>query len=71
MNITVQRKEKDTEEGEYPFIGERDGIVILFSCKEEGTVLQFPECPQRVGHFEIGWDMDMFSPFHGTITLEN
>lgn len=70
----------EVDEREYPWIGVFDGTIVLFSARDTGTVIadeteldcEFKEDHGfRVGDHDTGWDMDLFEPFEGAVTLSN
>jgi|WetSurMetagenome_2_1015567.scaffolds.fasta_scaffold539062_2 hypothetical protein len=58
----------------YPWIGvSNKGAIVLFTSVKTGTLL-FPGIAWKkedVGTYISSWDMDMFSPLKGTVTISN
>ena len=47
-----------------------DSKVVLFTSSGKGTVVSRPQ-PEPVGEYSDFWNMNHFTDFEGTITLEN
>lgn len=45
--------------------------VVLFIAHGEGMVVDKGEGKYEVGHYSAKWSMDAFTPFTGSVTLEN
>ena len=59
---------------EYPCLrfDPSDGEVVLFTEESEGTTVHGgTRLIDRSGHYSDDWDMSLFKPFNGTITLTN
>lgn len=58
----------------YPWIGiSNKGAIVLFTSAGTGTLL-LPGISwdkKYVGNYISDWDMGMFSPFKGTVTISN
>jgi hypothetical protein len=73
MKVTVNEKKKE-QEVKYPCLMVHTGVAlyVLFSAEETGTVISSVRGRAwGVGEHFAGWDMSVFTPFHGSITLEN
>ena len=57
---------------DYPFIGESDNNVVLFTGYSEGIVIA---CKlgsiYKVGYYGRDWLMHSFTPYQGKIVLSN
>lgn len=69
MKINVVPKDS----GLYPFIGksEEHGIIVLFSRKDCGIVLDSGRSKYPIGEYTEDWDDSTFRRFQGTIELSN
>lgn len=71
MKSVVKDKSKEVE---YPCLMVSDsGAVILFNEHRKGVVVYvaIKHIGYRVGYYGDMWDMDKFTPFHGTVELSN
>lgn len=49
-----------------------NGLVVLFHAKSKGQVMFLNEFDGwKSGEYHDAWNMDAFTPFHGTIELSN
>lgn len=57
----------------YPFLGisKIHKFVVLFYEECTGMVVTENDCYSVGMYFKNGWDMSMFEPFNGEITLSN
>lgn len=68
MKVTVDKKE--IKGNSFPKIMISGDTIVLFTKPCIGITIA--NCDDySVGSLSSGWDMDMFSDFYGTITLEN
>jgi len=65
--------EKRTEGTSYPClkIRKETGIVIFFTEKDTGVVLDAGEDEFEVGLYDSGWNEKLFEKFEGKIELSN
>jgi hypothetical protein len=67
--------EPNMVEWKFPCIGIRQdqGLIILFTERNCGTVLSVGDSPYFLGAYGKGWAMDMFQPLPSTesVTLQN
>jgi len=70
MKVEVNVKEMN-DKMDYPCLMISDfGKIVFFTKECTGTVVNNTDfC--RIGDFSDGWNMRVFKPFHGTITLSN
>lgn len=63
----------DTQEIKYPCLmeGKLTNMVVLFIAPRDGTVVYTGDSIWNEGFYTNTWHMDSFTPFNGTITLEN
>lgn len=65
----------EVDDRDYPWIGVFDATVVLFSARDTGTVIadETGLCDPEfsVGAYDTDWDMDLFEPFEGAVTLSN
>lgn len=76
VSVHIDRVEEDAIEADedfFPWIGELDGLVVLFCGGHSGTVLASGgECEDfPVGHYANDWDIELFDCFDGAVTLAN
>ena len=72
MKVTIN--EKPTQENaEYPCLKAIEGTrtVVLFTAKCKGTVIAEDKTNYGLGYHSHGWAEQVFTPFNGSITLEN
>lgn len=59
-------------ECEYPFIGESDSNIILFTGYGEGIVIaRKPGSIYEVGHYSKDWSTSGFTAYRGKVILSN
>lgn len=59
-------------EDKYPFIGESDYNIVLFTGPNVGTVIACKSCSAyEVGHYNESWSMSNFTPYRGKVILSN
>ena len=59
-------------EYDYPFIGESDGHIVLFTGYGEGVVIARKSGSiYKGGHYRKDWVMCNFTPYQGKIVLSN
>ena len=69
-NMKVTAVEIFHGDGEYPKVMKHDiGCYVLFQRTGEGTVIKADNF-HFLGEYSESWDMSLFHPFHGTITIE-
>lgn len=57
---------------DYPFIGESDNNIVLFTGYGEGIVIACkPSSVYKVGHYGKDWTPSSFTPYQGKIVLSN
>lgn len=57
---------------DYPFIGESDNHIVLFTGYGEGIVIACKSGSiYKIGHYGKGWTMSKFTPYQGKIVLSN
>lgn len=68
MKVVINEKETPKKVG-YPKLMQAigSGRVVLFASRGVGTVVSEDD----LGLFNDTWDMELFTPFTGTITLSN
>ena len=60
------------KEDDYPFIGESNNNIVLFTGYSEGTVIACKSTSvYKVGHYSKDWAMSSFTPYQGKIILSN
>ena len=65
---------REEDDREYPWLGDSGVLVVLFSEHGVGTLLAIKDSISDagcVGEYSDDWDMDMFEPFCGRVTLAN
>jgi hypothetical protein len=69
MKVTVSEPKAGIK---YPclMIGSRTGVIVLFNNYGEGTVVNETEY-HDTGYASEDWDMSQFTPYNGTVTLQN
>jgi hypothetical protein len=73
MRSTLSRDDAETETT-YPCLmtGTRSGVVILFHAEGKGVVVHNKGTGgSSEGYYSEDWYMGSFTPFDGTVTLEN
>lgn len=54
----------------FPYLGiSRRGVVVLFTAPKTGTVLVKGDSGFNVGDERVKFDMNAFSPFRGSVTV--
>lgn len=46
-------------------------IIVLFCDEQKGTVVSSKDGLYKLGEYGGDWEMGFFTPFNGTITLQN
>ena len=71
MKVTVNERKSD-KPITYPCLmeGKLNSLVVLFYTKCNGVVLIGSD-NYNEGDYSHSWDINIFKPFHGTITLQN
>lgn len=46
-------------------------LVVLFYTRTTGTVLSTKNTSHKIGDYFTGWDIILFEPFEGSVTLKN
>lgn len=72
----VRSNKRDYTDGRmhYPWIGEYEGLVVLFWKPSEGAVIHagnYCGDEHALGEISRGWVEDKFSHYHGEIVLSN
>ena len=64
---------KEIEENEYPrlMIDKEQSIIVLFIGKGNGIVVNSASKGFFTGNSDDDWNMDYFTNYNGTVTLEN
>lgn len=75
MKIVLNKTEKKPEI-KFPclMISSTSDTIVLFFDNKEGTVvwcLEDSSTDCEVGEYYDGWNMNIFSPYTGTVTLSN
>jgi len=72
IKVTINKKEVP-EKSEYPCLKRsKDGVIVYFNAPREGLVVQgIGELYNKPGTYLTVWYEDNFTPFNGTVTLEN
>ena len=77
MKLTVKEKVKGERERRYPYFGkweEADVLwIVLFTGRDSGMMIVAKgDCAARYapGYTSTSWGEDEFTPFYGTITIE-
>ena len=72
MKSTLIEKNAKKEQ-EYPFLGVADDhTVVLFTEEAQGTVVRVgTDDVNWLGEWYTEWNMDCFTPFEGSVLLEN
>ena len=73
MAIKTKVTETKPNRINYPslMISNYDGIIVLMTGTEKGTVLNPSTSIKKIGYTGEGWIMDNFRDFEGEITLSN
>lgn len=65
--VIINKKESD-----YPFIGESNNNIVLFTGYGEGTVIACKSSSvYKIGHYSKDWEMGNFTLYQGKIVLSN
>lgn len=72
INVT-QDETKQDKPPEYPrlMISDYSRAIVLMSSYKIGTVLAKGDGLNPIGYYYKDWNMDKFTDYTGTITLEN
>lgn len=72
MKATLKQENQKKQEQQYPYIGigDQTGLVVLFTEKGEGMVLNDGR-KYSIGKYSKGWSMSYFKPLKGSIELSN
>ena len=72
MKVTINEKPTQ-EKAEYPClkVATDTGRVVLFTSESAGTVVYERISYWGMGHYSDKWYKQDFTPFNGSITLEN
>lgn len=71
MKVTLQEKPVKTK---YPYLGifTRDNVIVFFTEPDVGVCVYAGANPRNfVGEYKTTWNMSVFEPYNGTVTLEN
>ena len=69
MKVTVKDKSSEIE---YPCLMISDsGTIVLFREHENGVCLKQGNTFVKLGDYSNSWDMNVFNPFAGSVTLSN
>lgn len=74
IDMKVQVKEKEpNKEIKYPCLmkAESTKMIVLFLDEKKGTVVSRGGGLYELGDYLTNWEMEAFTPFNGTITLQN
>lgn len=75
MSITSTLKRKEACSTTFPYLGvHADGDVVLFLARRVGVLVRHggnPMSSRRVGDYSEDWNMAVFAPLEGTLTLSN
>lgn len=71
MIIEVTPAKQLPSDEKYPYIGKStfDGLIVLFSAPDTGTVLSSRPFSHNVGFYSDSWGEHFFEKFDGTITI--
>lgn len=71
--IKVTENNKKFDEVDYPclMVGEETGVIVLFDKAKRGIVVKPVDRKFKIGFYCETWEMDLFTPYQGSITLEN
>jgi len=68
-------KQKDTSVLNYEFpklmINKATGTIVLFETDKRGVALVGDTYLECLGDYSRDWNMDHFTDYHGSITIEN
>jgi len=68
MKVKVEQVE---QEWNFPCLGiAENGLIVLFSEPKKGTVVVTPNKVYIIGYISDNWEMSLFTPFKGKITIE-
>ncbi len=72
MKVTVKNSDA-VEEKPFPklMVSRKYGLIVFFSKPKYGTCIYADLTEDRPGDLSAVWDMNQFTDFHGTVTLEN
>lgn len=63
IRATVTKQETQQKFKSFPCLGEHtNGLIVLFTNPETGTVVHSGLSDCEVGKTSTGWDMDQFTP---------
>ena len=72
MAIEVNVKDQEKQESEFPKLMVSElGKIVLFTSKSVGTLIVPSSADKKVGHYCESWCEDVFTDFHGSVTLSN
>jgi hypothetical protein len=70
--VEIKKQDSNTE---YPklMIGDKTGIIVLFSWHSRGTVINTGNGTTclEIGEHYTEWKMETFKDFHGSVILNN
>lgn len=65
------REDKADTVWKFPCLCRYEGIVVLFTDQGSGVVVASDDTGSPLGCFCENWDMRIFQPYKGVITLES
>ena len=72
MIVVVTEEKKKEKETEFPCLMVADnGLIVLFTLCNEGSVVCVGNSPHSLGYVSEDWHMDSFKEFKGSVELKN
>ena len=69
MKIEINNKEQNTEIKFPCLMVSKNGNIVIMTKQKEGFAVKHNS--EKIGYYSTDWDMSVFKPFTGSITLSN